>query len=167
MILIALGSNLAGAAGTPVENCERALVMLQAAGVRVLRRSRWYRTPPWPPSDQPWFINGVVAVETALGPAELLATMHEVERAMGRTREAGVVNAARVIDLDLIDYNGVLREAVPPLLPHPRLNGRAFVLKPMAEVAPDWRHPKTGQSMNDLLAQLPGDAVAEPLPPAA
>jgi 2-amino-4-hydroxy-6-hydroxymethyldihydropteridine diphosphokinase len=167
MILIALGSNLSGAAGTPLENCERALAALETRGVRVTRRSRWYKTPPWPPSDQPWFTNGVVAVETALGPADLLATMHDVERAMGRTRAAGVVNAARVIDLDLIDYNGIVRDTAPPLLPHPRLNGRAFVLRPLAELAPDWRHPKTGQSMNDLLAELPADAVAEPLPPPA
>ena len=108
-------------------------------------------------------MNGVVAVETALDPAALLEVMHRVERAFGRNREEGVANAARPLDLDLIDYVGLLRDGPAPVLPHPRLEGRAFVLRPLAEVAPDWRHPRTARSVAELLAELPQDAVAEPL----
>jgi 2-amino-4-hydroxy-6-hydroxymethyldihydropteridine diphosphokinase len=164
MILIAVGANLPGPAGTPRDNCEAALVALGNAGVRVVRRSRWYRTPPWPPgSGQPWYVNGVAAVETTLDPAALLALMHRIERDFGRVRAAGAVNAARPLDLDLIDHDGLVRDSPPPVLPHPRLEGRAFVLRPLAEVAPDWRHPRTGRPLTELLAGLPPDAVAEPL----
>lgn len=164
MILIALGANLPGLAGTPRDNCEAALVALGAAGVRVIRRSRWYRTPPWPPgADQPWYVNGVAAVETKLDPAALLALLHRIERDFGRVRTAGTANAARPLDLDLIDYDGLVRDSPPPVLPHPRLEGRAFVLRPLAEVAPGWRHPGSGRPLTALLADLPSDAIAEPL----
>lgn len=164
MIVIAVGANLAGPAGTPRDNCEAALVALGEAGVRVVRRSRWFRTPPWPPgSDQPWYVNGVVAVETALDPPALLAVMHDIERRFGRDRSAGVANAPRPLDLDLIDYDGLIREGAAPILPHPRLAGRAFVLRPLADIAPEWRDPRSGRPLAELLAALPPESVAEPL----
>lgn len=165
MILVAIGSNLPTPHGSPRANCEAALAALDREGVRVVKRSRWYRTPPWPASEtgrQPWYVNGVAAIETALGPEALLAVLHRVEAAMGRRRGPDTVNAARPIDLDLIDYDGVVR-AVAPVLPHPRLEGRAFVLRPLADVAPDWSYPVTGQPLAALLAALPADAVAEPI----
>jgi 2-amino-4-hydroxy-6-hydroxymethyldihydropteridine diphosphokinase len=163
MILIAVGANLPGPAGPPMQNCEAALQALAKDGVRVVAHSRWYRTPPWPVSDQPWYVNAVVAVATALDPPALLALMHDIEARFGRQRMAGSVNAARPLDLDLIDYEGLIREGPPPVLPHPRLEGRAFVLRPLSDIAPNWRHPKTGRSLKDLLAELPADAIAEPV----
>jgi 2-amino-4-hydroxy-6-hydroxymethyldihydropteridine diphosphokinase len=165
MILIAVGSNLAGPSGTPQANCEAALAALAAEGVRVIRRSRWYRSPPWPAAEaarQPWYVNGVIVAETALGPEALLAAMHRVEAAMGRVRGPDTVNAARPIDLDLIDYNGLVRGDAP-VLPHPRLTDRAFVLRPLSEVAPAWAHPVSGTPLAALLSALPEDAVAEPI----
>ena len=163
MILIGLGANLAHPdLGTPRATCEAALTALAAAGVGLCRRSRWYQSAPMPPSDQPWYVNGVVAVEVGLAPVGLLALLHRVEAALGRVR--GAVNAARVIDLDLLDYDGLVRPGPePPILPHPRLGERAFVLKPLAEIAPDWRHPVTGASVAALIRALPAGAVAEPL----
>lgn len=176
MIVIAIGANLPGPAGSPRQNCEAALVALEAAGVAVRRRSRWYRSPPWAPVDprspsghgapQPEYINGVAVVETTLGPAALLATLHEIEARFGRVRTPDSVNAARPLDLDLVDYDGLVRDQDPPVLPHPRLDQRAFVLRPLAEIAPNWRHPKSGRRVKDLLDALPPDAVAEPLPEA-
>lgn len=172
MIVIAIGANLPGPTASALQNCEAAVAALDAAGVTVRRRSRWYRSPPWVPanstsseavSPQPWYVNGVVCVETTRAPEDLLATLHRIEAQFGRVRTAGTVNAARPLDLDLIDYNGVVRDHEPPILPHPRLESRAFVLRPLAEIAPNWRHPKSGRSLKDLLQALPADAVAEPL----
>jgi len=163
MILIAVGANLPGPAGPPLQNGEAALSALVAEGVKIVARSRWYRTPPWPVSDQPWYVNAVVAAQTALDPPELLALLHKIEGRFGRQRSADSLNAARPLDLDLIDYEGLIRENPPPVLPHPRLEGRAFVLRPLNDIAPNWRHPKTGRSLKDLLADLPADAIAEPI----
>src|SRR5512135_1345665 len=99
MILIGLGANLASPEfGAPPESLEAALALLAERGVRVVARSRWYRSAPVPPSGQPWFVNGVVAVETALEPAALLEVLHAVEARFGRVRRER--NAARVLDLD-------------------------------------------------------------------
>jgi len=112
-------------------------------------------------SDQPWFVNGVVAVETFLPPAELLALLHDVEAEFGRTRN--IRNEARILDLDLLAYDDcVMNEPDGPILPHPRLHERAFVLLPLADVDPDWRHPVTGAAIADLIAALPADQQAEP-----
>lgn len=165
MILIAIGSNLPTPHGSPRANAEAALRALEREGIHVVRRSRWFRTPPWPESEkdrQPWYVNGVVTVETKLAPEELLAALHRIEASMGRRRAADTVNAARPLDLDLIDYDGLVR-AVPPVLPHPRMASRAFVLRPLADVAPDWVHPVDRRPLSALLAGLPQDAVAEPI----
>ncbi|HXV31185.1 MAG TPA: 2-amino-4-hydroxy-6-hydroxymethyldihydropteridine diphosphokinase [Sinorhizobium sp.] len=164
MILIAVGANLPGPTGSPLAQCEAALQRLASSGVAILARSPWYESAPVPPSDQPWYVNGVVSVATSLPPATLLETLHRIERALGRTR--GAANAARTIDLDLLDYDGLIRSGPePPILPHPRLAGRAFVLRPLADVAPEWRHPR-GSSVAELLAALPPDANVRPLPAA-
>lgn len=171
MIVIAIGANLPGLAGTPLQNCEAALAALASRGVRVRKRSRWYCSPPWPPEPpsssghdpRPWYVNGVAIIETMLDPVGLLALLHDIERRFGRTRDEAARNASRPLDLDLIDYNGIIRAAAP-VLPHPRAGDRAFVLRPLAEIAPNWQHPESGRSVKDLLAALPKDAIAEPLP---
>lgn len=162
IILIGIGANLPSRLGPPQATCEAALRALAEAGVTILRRSRWYRSAPVPASTQPWFVNGVAVAATPLGPTELLATMLAVERGLGRVREGRW--EPRVLDLDLLDYHGETRAAPPPELPHPRLHERAFVLLPLMEVAPDWRHPRLDRSVESLIAALPSDQEAEPLP---
>ncbi len=138
------------------------MARLAELDVTVVRRSRWYTSAPVPPSDQPWFVNGVALVATDLGPADLLATLHRIENEFGRVRR--VRNEARVIDLDLLAYGDlVLGEGEGLVLPHPRLRTRAFVLLPLAEVAPDWRHPVSGEAVEDLIRTLPADQGAVPL----
>jgi 2-amino-4-hydroxy-6-hydroxymethyldihydropteridine diphosphokinase len=163
MILIGLGANLASPEfGAPPDSLEAALGLIAERGPRIVARSRWFRSAPVPPSDQPWFVNGVVAVETALAPAALLEVLHAVEARFGRVRRER--NAARVLDLDLLAYEErVSAEGETPILPHPRLHERAFVLRPLADIAPDWRHPRLGRTASALIADLPPDAKAEPM----
>ena len=163
MIFIGLGANLSSPAlGGPREACEAALHAMGRAGIGVIRRSRWYRSAPVPPSDQPWFVNGVAEVETALDPPPLLAALHRIEADFGRTREA--VDGPRVIDLDLLAYGALVADGREgPILPHPRLHQRAFVLFPLQEVAPDWRHPLLGLAVSELVAALPADHGCAPL----
>lgn len=160
MILVALGSNLPHPLhGAPRQVCEAALARLAEEGVPVRRRSSWYASAPVPASDQPWFVNGVADVAFEGGPAALLARLHEVERAFGRERTCR--NAARVLDIDLLDFDGVVTGPDAALrLPHPRLQDRGFVLLPLREVAPGWRHPVSGRSVDDLIRDLPPGQTA-------
>ena len=153
MILLGLGANLPSDVGPPVATLAAALDALGAEGVRLVRRSRWYRSPPVPPSAQPSYANGVALVETTRQPADLLALLHRIEARFGRVR--GEANAARSLDLDLLDYEGRVSIAgETPVLPHPRLHERAFVLLPLRDVAPDWRHPRLGRTIADLLTAI-------------
>ena len=165
-IFVAIGSNLPMArGGSPLASCEKALLALEEEPVSIVARSRWYRSAPVPVSGQPDFVNGVVRIRTALSPCDLLATLHAVEDRLGRTR--GRRNEARVIDLDLIAYGRVRREPGPsggPVLPHPRLEERAFVLLPLSDIAADWRHPASGRALSDLVAALPPGQRCTALP---
>ena len=153
MILLGLGANLPSDLGPPLATLAAALDALGAEGVRLVRRSPWYRSPPAPPSAQPWYVNGVVQVQTTLAPGDLLALLHRIEARFGRVR--GEANAARSLDLDLLDYEGRVSIAgETPVLPHPRLHERAFVLLPLRDVAPGWRHPRLGRTIADLVAAL-------------
>lgn len=163
MILVGLGANLDSPRfGPPRRTLEAALARLDAGGIRIARRSRFYRSAPVPVSDQPWYVNAVAVVETALAPRPLLDALLAVEEEFGRVRS--VANAARVLDLDLLAYGDIVTAAdAVPALPHPRLAGRAFVLYPLGEVAPHWRHPATGTPVGSLIRALPADQVAHPM----
>lgn len=162
MIFIGLGANLPSTAfGPPAATCEAALGRLAECGAAPRRRSRWYRSRPEPDHGEPWFVNGVAEVETALAPLELLAVLHRIEAEIGRVR--GAPNAPRCIDLDLLDYGGRLSGPADTLiLPHPRMHLRAFVLYPLAELAPDWRHPRSGASIGALVGALSPDQDCKP-----
>jgi 2-amino-4-hydroxy-6-hydroxymethyldihydropteridine diphosphokinase len=161
MILIALGANLPSPAGGPQQTLEAALERLEASGVHIAARSRWYRTAPVPVSDQPWFVNGVARIETALEPTALLTLLRQVEEAFGRQRT--MPNAARTLDLDIIDYDNRVENTAELTLPHPRMQDRAFVLLPLAELASDWRHPILGKTVENLISALSPEQKAEPL----
>lgn len=151
MILIALGANLPDSAGrSPLEACRAAAGALgRLPGLRLVALSAWWRSAPMPPSGQPDYVNGVARLEGRAEPAALLAALHALEAAAGRVRS--VANAARPLDLDLIDLDGLVRDSPDPILPHPRAHERAFVLRPLAEVAPGWRHPRLGLCVETLL----------------
>jgi 2-amino-4-hydroxy-6-hydroxymethyldihydropteridine diphosphokinase len=148
-ILIGLGANLPSRRfGPPHKTLEAALVALEGHGVQVVSRSRWYSTAALPLSDQPRYLNAVVAVETELSPEKLLELLHAIEHDFGRNRS--VANAARGIDLDLLAYGNVIRTQKSPILPHPRLAERAFVLRPLCDIDPAWCHPQLGKSALEL-----------------
>jgi 2-amino-4-hydroxy-6-hydroxymethyldihydropteridine diphosphokinase len=162
-IFIGLGANLPSPKhGPPKMTLTAALEALAARGIRVTARSRWYESAPVPKSDQPWFVNGVVRVATDLSPAALLKVLHKVEEEFGRVRSEP--NAPRIIDLDLIAYGNLMaRGKEIPLLPHPRMQVRSFVLLPLREIAPRWQHPLLRQTLDQLIAALPPDQIARPL----
>lgn len=157
MILIALGANLPSAAGAPEATLCAALRDLPGHDVSVGAASSFYGSPAWPDPGDPPFVNAVARIETARDPAQLLAVLKQIERAFGRTSPER--NAPRPLDLDILDYHGRI-EAGSPVLPHPRLHERGFVLIPLREIAPDWRHPVSGASAQELIARLPPEARA-------
>ena len=161
MILIALGANLPSKAGRQRETCIAALEEIQYHNITVLNVSHWYQSEPVPVSDQPMFVNAVVSVDTSLSPSSLLSILLSIEDKFGRTRAEK--NAPRTLDLDLITYHDRV-ELGPPQLPHPRLQDRAFVLKPVRDVAPYWRHPLTGRSAAEMISILkaPDSAILLP-----
>lgn len=154
-VYIGLGANLPSPEhGTPRETLEAAIRALAAHGLAAVARSSFYESEPVPVSDQPWYLNAVIEVATDRSPAGVLAMLHSVENAFGRVRT--VRNAPRVLDLDLLDHRGAVREGPEsPLLPHPRLADRAFVLLPLRDIAPGWRHPVSGRAIAELLESLP------------
>jgi 2-amino-4-hydroxy-6-hydroxymethyldihydropteridine diphosphokinase len=155
MILIALGANLPGPDGsTPLATCEAAVEHIKALpGLRFVALSTWYRSGAISKSTQPDYCNGVLRMAGAMAPVALLGLLQGIEQRFGRVRPA-LSNAPRTLDLDIIDLNGAIRALPDVILPHPRAHLRAFVLRPILDVAPDWRHPTLRRSVTSLLVDL-------------
>lgn len=154
MILIGIGSNVAAPpANTPLETAQLGLAALAAPHLEPVACSSWYESAPVPASNQPWFVNAVALIATDREPEFLLARMLDVETCFGRVR--GERNAARTLDLDLLDYDGLIIDTPSLILPHPRLHERRFVLEPLCEIAPGWRHPRLSLTAAELLSCLP------------
>lgn len=149
-----------------METCRDAAAALgRIPGWKLAKVSRWYQTNPEPPlPGAPLFVNGLALLETydlEYDPARLLAALHALEDAAGRARP--FPNAPRTLDLDLIAMDDLRREAPPPVLPHPRAHLRRFVLQPLIDVWPGWRHPVLGSTVEELMAGLPEGDLPEPI----
>lgn len=158
-VYIALGANLSsedasGNAMTPAQTFCVAADALNARGVCVQAMSGLWQSPAWPPgSNQPDYINACARVATDLEAKATLLVLHAVEREFGRTRS--IKNAARPLDLDLLDFRGRVIGAEDIQIPHPRMLTRGFVLFPLSEVAPDWVDPIEKRAITDWIARLP------------
>lgn len=155
MILIAIGANLPGENGAPaLATCEAAVAEIcSIPGLTLRVLSPWYRSQAVPVSDQPDYCNGVVRLSGDIEPRTLLQALQDIEVRFGRMRS--VPNAARTLDLDIIDIRGVVSGEPDLVLPHPRAHERAFVLHPLKDVAPGWYHPVLRRSVAMLVADLP------------
>ena len=145
---LSLGSNL----GDREAFLNEALHRLEAAGAHVLRRSSIHETEPQDYRDQPWFLNMAVEVETDLTPQELLAAIQKIETEMGRQRI--IPKGPRTIDLDILFYENLILKMPELEIPHPRLTQRLFVLDPLSEIAPDFHHPVTNETVQEIRAAL-------------
>lgn len=150
---LALGSNI----GDREANLRDALKRLDGHELRVTRRSSLYETAPQELLDQPWFLNAVVEIETSLFPMQLLGRVRSIEREIGRRRITP--KGPRNIDIDILFYGRAIIASAELEVPHPRLAQRRFVLEPLAEIAPDFRHPQTGKTATEMLATLEPQGV--------
>jgi len=147
IIYLALGANL----GDRFANLKAAIAALPPA-IRVLNQSPVYETPPWGLTDQPAFLNMALMGETHLGPLALLANVKHLETLLGRT--PSIHYGPRLIDMDILFYDELILAAPELTIPHPHLHERAFVLVPLADLAPDLIHPVFGKPVRELLAAV-------------
>jgi 2-amino-4-hydroxy-6-hydroxymethyldihydropteridine diphosphokinase len=151
---ICVGSNL----GDKLENCRRGVEALVSGGeVRITGQSRIYKTEPVDFTEQDWFVNSVIRIETRLEPLELLDRLQAIQREAGRTADS-VRFGPRVLDLDLLLYDRLVLDDPRLSLPHPRMHRRRFVLKPLCDIDPDMVHPVLGKAAATLLAELDEDS---------
>lgn len=177
--LIAIGGNQPSSAGTSLDTLKSALDKFGNESLQIRKMSNWYQTPAFPADSGPDFVNAAVAIETRLSPDLALKALHRIEHELGRTRDDRW--EPRVCDLDLISYNDIIAPDLetythwqsldfssqttltPPelILPHPRVQDRAFVLVPLKDVAPNWCHPVSKLSIQEMLSQLPQQDIKD------
>ena len=154
-IFLGIGANLTpDGFATPIDGCLAALDSLTENEITIVAVSPWYKSAPVPVSDQPWYYNAVVEIQTKHEPEVLIGILHECEQHFGRIRTER--NAARVLDIDIVDFGSIVRDG-NLVLPHPRMHQRMFVLRPLSDLMPAWKHPVTGIGIEAMMAEISSD----------
>jgi len=157
MIILSLGSNLQSKFGSRFKNLNLAMRQLKKKGIIINKKSSFYETPSYPDKNKPKFINMVVEVKTDLLPINLMLILINIEKLLGRQRRKK--NDPRTCDIDIIDYDGQVNEFLTQnsklIIPHKDLSSRNFVLFPLQEILPDWKHPKSKENVSALIQKLP------------
>ena len=154
--LIGIGSNI----GLAAENCEKAIALINKPdSVNVTAQSSLYESEPVGKADQAWFVNAAIEVRTTLAPEELLQLLLSIEQDFGRTPKEKW--GPRIIDLDILDYEGIIMDSKVLTLPHPEMAQRRFVLEPLSEIAGETVHPLEKKTILDLLKKLPKTPVVK------
>ena len=152
-IIISIGGNIKSEDGThPIKVAIKAIDYFKDYSIKVTEQSSWYETEPIPKSNQPNFFNCIVFANTILNELDVLKSLHKIEHKLGRNRT--LVNEARVIDLDLIDYSNKILKNKEIIIPHPRAHQRRFVMEPLAELDKNWVHPILKTNINKILKKL-------------
>ena len=156
MIFLGLGSNLSSKFGDRFANINLAISFLEGYGIKVIKKSNFYETPSYPNKENPKFINVVILVETILPPVDLMSVLIFIEEKLERKR--GKKNDPRTCDIDIIDYNNQILNLkyndLDLTLPHKNLSARNFILFPLQEISPNWKHPKTNEIISFLIQKL-------------
>ena len=156
MIFLGLGSNLPSKYGDRFTNINLAISFLEGYGIKVIKKSSFYETPSYPNNENPKFINAIILVETTLPPVDLMSVLIFIEKKLERKR--GKKNDPRTCDIDIIDYNSEILNLrynnLELTVPHKELTSRNFILFPLQEISPMWKHPKTKEIVSVLLQKL-------------
>lgn len=156
MIILGLGSNLDSSFGDRFININLALSYLESNKIKVLKKSNYYETPSYPDNKNPKFINIVIAISTNLAPAVLASVLINIEKKLERRRS--FKNEPRTCDIDIIDFNSEIIDFkyknLDFIVPHQKLIHRNFVLIPLKDILPDWKHPKTKEPIDLLIERL-------------
>ena len=156
MIFLGLGSNLPSKYGDRFANINLAISSLESYGIKVIKRSSFYKSPSYPDKENPEFINVVILVETYLPPVDLMSVLTFIEEKLERKRIKK--NDPRTCDIDIIDYNSQILNLKYNnsdfMVPHKELRSRNFVLFPLQEISPMWKHPKTKETISNLIQKL-------------
>ena len=159
MIILSLGSNLPSHFGNRFDNLKFAMSFLEDYGILIDKKSSFYETPSYPDKNNPKFINIVISVKTDLPPVDLISVLIHIEEKLGRRRNKK--NDPRTCDIDIIDYNSEVLDFrynnLELVVPHKELTSRNFVLFPLQEILPNWKHPKTKEIISSLIQKLPED----------
>lgn len=150
IVYISIGSNI----GDKSAHCREAICAIEKNGIgRIAAQSPYYATEPVDYTDQDWFLNAVLKLETLLEPLALLSALQEIQTAAGR-KSGGVRFGPRIIDLDIIFYDSIVFKHERLVIPHPRMHKRRFVLQPICDIDPQLVHPELGQSVGGLLERI-------------
>ena len=159
MIILSLGSNLPSHFGNRFDNLKFAMSFLEGYGILIDKKSSFYETPSYPDKNNPKFVNIVISVKTDLSPVDLISVLIYIEEKLGRRRNKK--NDPRTCDIDIIDYNSEVLDFrynnLELVVPHKELTSRNFVLFPLQEILPNWKHPKTKEIISSLIQKLPED----------